>query len=480
MTTSRTARRPAPDVLPVLVFLACVGAAVVTLQSRQGVTSAVVTPQNTSISYADAAAVIGSPGIELPPDLRRKPFAELEPAWPAWVAQHNAEIRARLERGEEESIVNLWLFGTSFTRRPPAREQDIDRLGGPAIVPELLQDRLEDLMIAITAPAASERLSSVHRFFETRGIDPATRAGKDRIRQQLTAVRARMLAEFSETDRRLQAARRRGDKDTELTTQATIFESRGLSSDTSILPDFGLERMLDVLKKANILELRSVRRAAVVGPGLDFMNKADGQDFYPLQTLQPFAVIDSLRRLSLAAPDLRLTTFDLSPSVNGHIDQARQRASEGQPYTIQLPLSRTERWKPELVAYWRQCGREIGEEATPASPGASSVSVRAILVRPDIVRSITAVDLNIVLERLEPLPDRERFDVIVATNVFVYYTPFQQALAVVNAARMLRPGGLLVVNGAVPTPPPISPSVGLLDVAYSDRQYDHMFSYRRQ
>jgi hypothetical protein len=438
------------------------------------------TPPKAFITYADAAAILNAPGIQRPKELEGRSATDLESAWGTWVARHDADIRARVERGEEDSIVNFWLFGTSFTRRPPARRADIERLGGDASVPELLQDRLEDLIIGLGAPRTSERLSHVRRFFEARGVDPTTRAGKDAIRDRLVAVRERMLAEFAQTDRRLLEARRSGDKATELAIQASVFESRGLSADTSILPDFGLDRMLEVLKKGKVLASASVRRTAIVGPGLDFMNKADGQDFYPLQTLQPFALIDSLRRLDLAAPDLKLATFDLNGSVNDHIAQARQRANADVPYTIQIPLSRDEHWKPELMAYWRQSGRAIGDETTAAAQGASRVLVRAIRVRPEVVRSITPTDLDIVTEHLAALPEAERFDLIVATNVFVYYTPFEQAMAVANAGLMLRPGGLLLLNGAVPTAPPIKPSVGTFDVAYSDRQYDHLFSYQRE
>jgi hypothetical protein len=39
----------------------------------------------------------------------------------------------------------------------------------------------------------------------------------------------------------------------------------------------------------------------VIGPGLDVADKQDGFDFYPQQTLQPFALVDSLRRLGSRA-----------------------------------------------------------------------------------------------------------------------------------------------------------------------------------
>ena len=51
-----------------------------------------------------------------------------------------------------------------------------------------------------------------------------------------------------------------------------------------------------------VLRAGSVTRVAIIGPGLDFTNKADGYDFYPIQTSQPFVVADVLMRLGLAIP----------------------------------------------------------------------------------------------------------------------------------------------------------------------------------
>jgi hypothetical protein len=62
------------------------------------------------------------------------------------------------------------------------------------------------------------------------------------------------------------------------------------------------------------------------------------------------------------------------------------------------------------------------------------------------------VDLDIVLERLN-LAEGERFDLIVATNIFVYYDPFQQTLALENAGAMLKPSGLLLTNDLLPEAP---------------------------
>ena len=69
-----------------------------------------------------------------------------------------------------------------------------------------------------------------------------------------------------------------------------------------------------------------------------------------------------------------------------------------------------------------------------------------------MVLSTEPVDLNIVLERMN-LPAAERFDLIVATNVFVYYDRLEQALALQNVSTLLKPGGILLSNDELPEIP---------------------------
>src|SRR3954469_13987049 len=72
-----------------------------------------------NLSFADARPVIDTlREALLPQELRGKPAAERERVWAAWVTRHDREIRARLDRGDEDSIVNLLLFGTTFTALP--------------------------------------------------------------------------------------------------------------------------------------------------------------------------------------------------------------------------------------------------------------------------------------------------------------------------------------------------------------------------
>lgn len=444
----------------------------------------------TNIPYVDATPILEAFRANLPAELIAKTPADIEAAWPDWVSRHNAAIRARLERGDEDSIVNLWQYGTSFTKLPPVTERDIARLdGGANSVESILQGRMEDLVAGIASPGTNERLQFARQVVDRKGIDPTTPAGKEQVRRHLLEARTRVLAELEQNNHTLQSARQLSDPNAELAAYLTMYRERGLSSDTSLQPAFAIEQALEAIKSEGMLGVESVRRIAIVGPGLDFANKADGYDFYPQQTIQPFALIDSLVRLGLAKPDeLRLTTFDLSPRVNQHIEAARQRARAGSSYLLHLPLSGEESWNPELVAYWQRLGDRVGKEAKALAPppGGGKIQVRAVRIDPAVVKSIFPQDLNIVLERLELLATEGRgaargaFDLIIATNILVYYDAFEQSLALVNVARMLRPGGVFLSNTPVPPIAPMKLSPRYATVLYSDRQRDFVFWYQRQ
>ena len=257
---------------------------------------------------------------------------------------------------------------------------------------------------------------------------------------------------------------------TDLSEKLTLFRERGLSSDTSVFIDFGIEQALDAMKAAGALRAGSVRRAALVGPGLDFADKLDGYDFYPEQTIQPFALIDSLLRLELAdSADLTVAAFDVSPRIVQHFDDARMRARAASRYSVVLPRNTDRPWSPELVDYWQRFGNWIGEplDKPPAPPAsAGRVEVRAVSIRPDVVLAVTPIDLDIVTERLEEAGGAP-FDLIVATNILLYYDVFEQSLAAGNIAKMLKPGGFLLTNNRIFELPgsPLS-GVGFTDAVY--------------
>ena len=393
----------------------------------------------------------------LPAEFRGVVPAQAEAQWPDWVATRDAAIRARVEGGDEDSIIHLLLFGTTFTNAPRASERDLAALvTAPADGIRALRARIDDFAAAIASPGSNERLQFAQQVIERKGIGSGALRRYLEERTQAVGGSVRSAAVL--------------DPKADLAEKLTVFRERGLSADTSMFIDLGLERALDGMKTGGALRPGSVRRVAIVGPGLDFTDKLEGYDFYPEQTLQPFAVIDTLLRLDLADPEqLQVTAFDLSPRVLRHLEAARMRARAGAPYPVVLPRNAERPWAPELVEYWQQFGNWIGERATkvpPAPAAAGRVEVRAIAIRPSVVLSVTPVDLNIVTERLEPA-ESDQFDLVIATNILLYYDVFEQMMASANVARMLRPGGFLLTNNRVFELPgsPLS-GAGYADVTY--------------
>ena len=385
--------------------------------------------------------------------------------WNAWGRRQDTEIRARLEQGEVDSMINLLLFGTSFTKQPRIQFESLAEASRSG----LLRSRVEDLLRGLRSPGDNERLAFLRNLIRRQGLDPDADDGTPGlfVYQNLQRV-------LQENTKFAQAASAQGDP---------VFRDRGVSLDTSILPNFGIEEALRDLKGRGLLGERSVARAAVIGPGLDFTDKESGYDYYPQQTLQPFAVYDSLERLGIAKPSgVSITVFDISSRVLDHLQRARELAQRGGGYAIQLPRNPRELWKPDALEYWRVFGDRVGKPVAPIRPPAAlaGLETRALAIRPAVVLSSNPVNLNIVLERTN-LPAAQRFDLMVATNVFVYYDRLEQALALQNVSTLLKPGGILLSNDDLPEIPRVPMRrMGKTTVRYTDKFGDSVFWYRRE
>jgi SAM-dependent methyltransferase len=264
---------------------------------------------------------------------------------------------------------------------------------------------------------------------------------------------------------------------------ATVYRDRGLSSDTSLRVNFALEEALTALRDRGELTRSSLNRVAVIGPGLDFIDKAQGYDFYPVQMIQPFAIADSLLRLGLATRP-SMTALDISPRILSHVRQMQECAARNQPYRLNLVLeqdTRTAQTEPALIEYWQRLGAQIGAPTPAEVPNAyaTRVRARAIAVRPRVVLDVTSKELNVVVGRVAGASAGGAFDAIVATNVLVYYDAFEQALAVANMADMLAPGGVLLTNQPVPVPGAAGLSATLIASVDFDRLVTSAGSHQR-
>jgi len=153
---------------------------------------------------------------------------------------------------------------------------------------------------------------------------------------------------------------------------------------------------------------------------------------------------------------------------------------------VQLPWDTSARMTPEyrraFTEYWERLGSSIGKPVPPIAVPAAAAAVtqtRAVEIRPEIVRRITALDTNIVFQH-PALAAHEGFDLIIGTNIFIYFGEFEQSLACLNMGLMLNPGGYILSNDKLPA----SAADGLGDslvtmqtVARSPDRTDFIFSY---
>ena len=134
----------------------------------------------TSIPYSEVHAVLSRLQPAIPAELSRESPAELHAAWLPWVLQHEREVRARLDRGDLDSVINFWLYGTRFTTLPRVTATEIRKPDGAARGEELMLRRLDDLVTALTAPRADERLRFVRDVIGRHGIDPSSSEGREK------------------------------------------------------------------------------------------------------------------------------------------------------------------------------------------------------------------------------------------------------------------------------------------------------------
>ncbi len=406
------------------------------------------------VRFSEARPILTELAGRLPTDLTTLTPAQMETAWPGWIERRDREIRARLDQGDEDTIVNWLLFGTTFTSRPRAvlgavesgTTDDRDLVLRRTM--ELIAARLDDLLTALAAPGNDERRLFARSLLQRRGLRFATAADREAARMYLLTAIIRVASEQDQIDQEL-GATSRGDPMAEFVERSRLFRTRGLSLDASLIPNYSVEQALAAMKARGLLEAGAVKRVAIVGPGLDFADKDVGFDFYPPQTLQPFAISDSLTRLGLApAPGPEIALLDISPRIIDHVTRARVRAARNTGYTLNLPLPKSTPWLPEVRGYWQRFGDQIGAPVPVRQSAAIAelAELRSVRARATEVRRMSVSNVNIVTQRL----DGESFDLVIATNVFIYYDVLEQALAMSNIEAMLKPGAFLLANVSAP------------------------------
>src|ERR1700761_3786413 len=125
------------------------------------------------ISYAEAKPVLDQlphqlpdqPGDLLPAELRNPNEAK----WRAWSQRKDKAIRARLQQGDLDSMVNLLFYGTSFTKQPRIKVDAFTEASRAGI----LRARVDDLIAGLRSPGDNERLIFLNGLLRSQGIDPS-------------------------------------------------------------------------------------------------------------------------------------------------------------------------------------------------------------------------------------------------------------------------------------------------------------------
>src|SRR6266568_3135696 len=352
-------------------------------------------------------------------------------AWNDWVRGRDAEVRGRIDQGVEDSISNLILYGASYTNLPRLQSaESADSETGELTV--AARARVHVLAVALPNAARNERLRFVREFLERKGI------AEESVEAKLEENLRRLIAEQRAYQEKLKESEKAGDPAAMLLARGTLYQERGLSVDTSLLPNYAVEDTLRAMLRKGAIQPGGIHRILVIGPGLDFTDKRDGYDFYPLQTIQPFAMLEAVARLGLGkAEGIAVVTADLNAAVNAHVARLAERGRAGQPYTVQLPR---------------------------------------------FAAQVRGFDMNVVTQTMD-VREGQGFDLVIATNVLVYYDLFQQALAMGSIAHMMNHGGIFLANHALPAQHAQALEyLGRRTVAYtpSGAYGDDVVAYRRR
>ncbi len=345
------------------------------------------------------------------------------------IARIRAESQRRVREGDLDHLVFYILQSTHFTKLPPIEPalsaRDMMQGGRSG------RGRYDDGL----PPPVNARIAAFLKALDSTSSDP-----------RLTYFRGLLAAE-SDRRRAIQSAylramvflqgkeflAKRGAAE-----PALFYRTRGLSTDTAVEAGFAVHEGLSVLEALD--PSRRIRRVLIVGPGMDLAPRTGMLEVGPPESYQPWAVIDSLVALGLARlDDLEVVAADVNPRVVDHL-----RKSAEHPPSLQLVtglratngLAFTQPYRDYFTALGRSVGTVRGAPKVPEGHLAKTVRVN-----PQTGRVLRAETLNVVTDRLG-----ERFDLVIATNVLVYFDDVELTLALANIAAMLTPDGVFLHN----------------------------------
>ena len=331
---------------------------------------------------------------DLPPAIARRFDAA---GFDARIRAIEQETERREAAGELEHLIYYALQSQRFTSLPRIEPAlSAQEFVKHEAVPAAVRTRLEAFLQALDRPADDPRL----RYF-ARLLAPAQRS------------RGFLEGEYRRVMRFLY--------DKEFAHRENVYQTRGHSTDTQVEANYAVWSGLSVLR--TLQPAAEVRRVLIVGPGLDFAPRTALDDSRPPQSFQPYAVADALLGIGFA----RRGQFTIDcVDINARVVDFIRTFPDGRRM-LELYSGAGD---AEYRRYFSMLGGAIGPK------DGSTVHVDA-----EVARAIRAGRGNIITTRWEGA-----YDLAIATNVLVYFSSDELALAVANIAAMLRPGGWFLHN----------------------------------
>ncbi len=325
-------------------------------------------------------------------------------------------------------------------------------------VPQPVNARIADFLTALTKPGNDERLNY---FSELLGktANPTVTPAQHLQAEYARAMRFLYRKEFAS----------RAVKQEELAAfVASLYQDRGHSTDTQIEANFAVYTALAALRaeraegKAQSRDA-GINKVLIVGPGLDFAPRTDLIDLFGPQSYQPFAVADALLGLKLAdAARLQIHCVDINDRVIAHLQNLRRRKEVRLSLLSGIKDSAAHPLTEDYKAYFRELGKSISVSSTESAlevPRQFAAHLKkSVRVRSEIVTAISADRLNIITERYQDSP---KYDLVIVTNVFPYFSAPELLFALANIAAMMADGGYLIHNELQTVPSQFTAPVGL-------------------
>jgi hypothetical protein len=335
-------------------------------------------------------------------------------AFPEFIQNIERETAAREHEGELDHLIAYALQSRHFTNQPaiePARSaKEVVESG---TVPPGVSRRLTQFLKALAKPRDNTRLS----YF----------AGLLTPDEHNLPY---LLEQYERVSRFLYAKEFRGAKH--------AYETRGHSTDTQVAANFAVWNALNVIKAS--APAAKIRKILVVGPGLDFAPRTELMDAFAPQSFQPFAIADAVLRLRMAqARNLEIDCVDINERVVHYINSF--------PTGGRLLHLYSEPGVADYNAYFASLGNAIGKsvDINGRKHVPTGFLERTVAVDGDVARSVHAFPLNILTERLA-----EQYDLVIATNVLLYFDEHELPLVLTNIAHMVSEGGYFVHNDLRP------------------------------